>query len=277
MLRSVLIGLDGSAYSTSAMELGIIWARRFNTLLVGLGVIDEPTIRAAEPVPLGGMHYKHHRDDVRVQDARRKVDKFLERFAKRCAEAGVSARSLENVGQPWEQILIEAQRYDLILLGQQTYFHFETQQSPCETLHRVLRNSPRPVVTAPERLGDGSAVVVAYDGSLQAARALQSFQTSGLHQGQRVHVVSVAGQQSEATRHAERAADFLRFHEIDAQFHALASSAAPAEAILETVRRLNAGLLVMGAYGQPTLREFFLGSATRTVLKECPTPLFLDH
>jgi hypothetical protein len=58
MLKSILIGLDGSAYSTTALELGIRWARRFDALLVGLGVIDEPTIRGPEPVPLGGAYYK---------------------------------------------------------------------------------------------------------------------------------------------------------------------------------------------------------------------------
>jgi nucleotide-binding universal stress UspA family protein len=45
MLKSVLIGLDGSDYSTAAVELGIRWAKQFDALLVGLGIIDEPTIR----------------------------------------------------------------------------------------------------------------------------------------------------------------------------------------------------------------------------------------
>jgi nucleotide-binding universal stress UspA family protein len=64
-----------------------------------------------------------------------------------------------------EQIVLEAQRYDLVLLGQQTYFHFETQEGPGDTLvvmgaygrstwreflfgsvtRHVLRDSPVPV------------------------------------------------------------------------------------------------------------------------------------
>ena len=57
----------------------------------------------------------------------------------------------------------------------------------------------------------------------------------------------------------------------------LESSAPPAKVILEQIGRLNAGLLVMGAYGQPGLREFFLGSVTRTLLQETPVPLLLFH
>ena len=46
---------------------------------------------------------------------------------------------------------------------------------------------------------------------------------------------------------------------------------------MEHTSRLNASLFVMGAYGQPALREFFLGSVTRTLLEEASVPLFLSH
>jgi nucleotide-binding universal stress UspA family protein len=49
------------------------------------------------------------------------------------------------------------------------------------------------------------------------------------------------------------------------------------KAILEHTSRLNASLFVMGAYGQPALREFFLGSVTRTLLEEASVPLFLSQ
>jgi nucleotide-binding universal stress UspA family protein len=47
--------------------------------------------------------------------------------------------------------------------------------------------------------------------------------------------------------------------------------------IQEHVRSLGAALLVMGAYGQPVLLEFFVGSVTRTMLQASPVPLFLFH
>jgi nucleotide-binding universal stress UspA family protein len=90
-------------------------------------------------------------------------------------------------------------------------------------------------------------------------------------------VVSVAAEHATAARHADRAVEFLRSHEINVCPRPLASAAPPAEVILEQARQLGARLLVMGAYGQPAIREFFFGSVTRTVLKESPVPLFLYH
>ena len=69
---------------------------------------------------------------------------------------------------------------------------------------------------------------------------------------------------------------FLGFHEITAERHAIVSSS-PASSLVAEVQRFDAGLLVMGAYGQSALREFFFGSVTQTMLKEVPVPLFLYH
>jgi nucleotide-binding universal stress UspA family protein len=276
MLRSILLGLDGSADNRGAVELGIRWARQFDAMLVGLAVIDEPTIRQSGPVPLGGGVYKDKRDNALVADARRNAEQLLGGFSVRCAEAGVSCKVLEDVGLPAERICLEAQRYDLILLGKQTHFHAETQEDADETLTTVLQTSPRPVVAVPEKLGTGTSIMIAYDGSLQAARTLQAFAALQLGRENEVHVVAVDSDHAEAVRRADRAIDFLDRHGVKAKRHAVAASD-PAPVLLEHAKRLDAGLLVMGAYGQTAIREFFFGSVTQTMLKETNCPLFLYH
>jgi len=277
MLRSMLVGVDGSAYSTTAMELGICWAQRWDAVLVGLGIVDAPTICKAEPVSLGATAYKVQRDEMLLADAHHKVAQFLEHYKQRCTAAGVTYQVCQEVGSPTECLLLEATQYDLILLGQQTFFHFETQAKPDETLHTVVKQSPCPVIAVPAALPEGRAAVIAYDGSPHATRALHMFQALGLDSAYDVHVVCVDAQQKRAACYAEHAMAFLHGHNITAQAHALATSAEPAEVLLEQVRKLDAGLIVMGAYGRSNLREFFGTSLTRTMLEESPVPLFLYH
>jgi nucleotide-binding universal stress UspA family protein len=276
-MQSILVGLDGSTYSSAAMELGIGWAKRFSALLVGLGIVDEPTI--CKPVMTGmwGGHYKQHRDAQLLADARLRVEGFLEQFRKRCTEAGVACEVLQDVGHPYQQILAEEQRYDLVLLGQETHFHFETTDRADETLRQVLKKSPRPVVVVPETPPGGNAVVVAYDGSSSSVRALQAFQASGLAEGREVHVVSVAAKETAATQTVGHAVEYLRRHHLDPQAHAVATREAPAEVLLREVQQRDAGLLVMGAFGRSALREWLFGSLTRTLLRDSPVPLFLCH
>lgn len=161
MLKSILIGVDGSSFGTAAIELGIRWAQHSDTLLVGLGVVDQPTICGSEAVPLGGMAFKEHRDQTLLAEARQKVERAMQAFSSRCAAARVPCGSLEAIGLPAEEIMLEAQRYDLILLGQRTFFHSETQPDGDETLRNIVKHSPRPVVAVPETPRDGTTVVVA--------------------------------------------------------------------------------------------------------------------
>jgi len=276
MIRSILVGLDGSSFSVAAQEQGIAWAKRHDALLVGLAVVDAPDITQSGLVPLGGDAFKQQRDEVLLAKARTQVEQVLERFSLRCSEAQVPFKVLEDVGAPAVQIALEAQRYDLILLGQQTRFRFPTTDAPCDTLHEVLKNTPRPLVAVPEKLPAGNAVMIAYDGSLQAARTLQMFVEAGLAGADPVHVVTVAPEGKDASRPADRALDFLHFHDVQGQRHVLHDKHV-AETLLDHAGQLQARLLVMGAYGKSALHEFFLGSVTKTVLKKGTIPLFLYH
>ena len=184
---------------------------------------------------------------------------------------------LEDRGVPYEEILRESQRYDLVLFGHEVHFRFGTVDQPDDTLWKVLKREPKPVVIARHKLEPGASVVVAYNGSPQADRALQAFQSSGLDFGEEVCVVSANDDREETTRRAERAVEFLQFHRIKAVARVLGPVDSVSRAILEEVRQRSARLLVMGACGHSAVREFLLGSITKAVLKESPTPVFLCH
>ncbi len=277
MMRSLVIGLDGSDDDEAALDLGLRWASDYHALAVGVAVIDEPGILNSGDVLFTESYHRPIAAPL-LADARRKAGEIERRFVDRARKAGVLYRMLEYRGTPHVQLAEESQGHDLIVLGRRTHFDFGWEDEPDDTLAQVLRSGSRPVVTAPPaRGGDGRAVMIAYDGSLQAAHAVFSFEATGLGRSRPVHVVSVGPDRDEAERKAARALEFLRSHDLDARPVPIASHLAPAEVLLDQVERLDAGLLVLGACGRSVLREFFLGSVTRTLLEECPVPVFCDH
>ncbi len=278
-MRSILVGLDGSADCQAAIDLGLRWATRFDSLLVGIGVVDEPTIRGHQP---GGRISPSYQDAYNrlLAETRHSVEQVLEQFALRCGAAEVAYKLLEDEGQPAERILAELQRYDLLIFGCRTHFRHASGQRPCPTLAEVLRSAPRPVVVAPNAINlqaEGGAVV-AYDGSIQAARALHAFLASGLAAGGGpIRVVTVESSSSvEAARVADRAIEYLRFHHLEAERVPLSGSTA-GQRFVEYADEVDAELLVMGAYGQSKMTEFFFGSATGKALESSTVPLFLFH
>jgi nucleotide-binding universal stress UspA family protein len=269
VLRRILIGLGGMAGTRTALELGLRWAKLYSAQLVGLDIADNPGTQAKERAKF--------RLDEPGQDHTSTDHPLLEWFARQSKQAGVDSVGRVAAGAPHLEILSEAQRHDLILLGQRSHFESGMQGVPGETLAKVLPSCPRPVVIVPSVELEGDAVVIAYDGSLQAARVLHAFETTGLGAARAVHVVTIHHERNEGSRIADRAIDFLSVHGISAIPHVKETAVAPAEVIRATVKETSAGLLVMGVYGQPILREFLIGSVTRSVLKACPAPLFVYH
>jgi nucleotide-binding universal stress UspA family protein len=277
MIRNFLIGLDGSPYSEAAVELAIRWAGPAQATLTGIGVIDEPSIRALQTAGARASVARVMQTEERLKDAGSRVDRFLAQFTERCTQAGVPCRVLRQVGAPAERIDAAAEDFDLTLLGRRTYFHFATQSETDDTLLQVLRQSHRPVVAVGAHLPVSRSVMIAYDASPPAVRALEAFQKLPLANWQAIHVVSVAADLATAGRHAEEAARFLRSYQLPAEARPVAAARPSAGLLLEQASKLNAGMLVMGAFGRSEVKEAIFGSKTETILAQGEPLLFLHH
>jgi nucleotide-binding universal stress UspA family protein len=274
MVRTILIGLDGSPDSERAVEQGIHWARLTGAELIGVGVVDEPTICRPQAMGVCGSEFKARRDRTLLAAARAKVRQLLDSFAARCRAAGVRFQTREETGLPAERIAELNEDADLTLLGAESHFHFQTQREPDGTLKDVLRRCHRPVVAVPGQPVEGGCVLVAYDGGQAAARALAVFATSGLAEGRPVRVVSVSPDSELARRRAEEATRYLGHFNIRAEAVPLAGRRASAE-LLDQVRERHPAMVVMGAFGGQRSEGYLGRSTTRRMLRGANVPLFL--
>jgi nucleotide-binding universal stress UspA family protein len=273
MLKRMLVGLNGSEYSLAAMDEAIELAQAHQAALVGLGVVDVPHLTAPEPVPVGGGAFKKHRDATVVEAAHRTIDQALAGFSERCQAAGLSYHSAKLIGDPAAILVREVQRCDLLIVGKKHMLSEEWERAS-HTLDQILRRTPRPVLCVPAMRASGNGVLVAYDGSLQAARALAGCVSSGLAVGRELHVFSGG---DDAQEHAGLAADFLRAHGLAPLLHVEEKTTQLARRILEIAGQIQARVIVLGSHGKSQLKEFFFGSVARAMLRDGSVPLWLDH
>jgi nucleotide-binding universal stress UspA family protein len=274
MPKKLLVGINGTPYSRAAGELAIELARQSGARLQALGIVDVPRLTSPEPVPLGATQYKEQRDAAVLQTAHAEMDRLLFEYAAACAAAKVAAYStLKLAGDPVDVLVREVQRHDLLIVGKK-HAPADEWEHATRTLDELLRRTSRPVLSVPVARSTGTPAVVAYNGSLEAARTLAAFVASGLAKGRELHVVSLG---PGAAEHAGLAADYLAGHDLAASQHIEEDAPAPAERILEIARQTAAGLIVMGSHSHGRMAEFFFGSVTKTVLRESQVPLFLFH
>lgn len=276
MLRGILVGLDGSASSEAALTLGLQWAKAVNAILAGQTVIERPGLSSAA-IAAGSGYFKLAADDKKLAEDKAAADRLLDSFSVRCTTAGVTSKRIQEIGDPAGSILAQAQRYDLILIGQETHFKVMPGGIPCDTLDKVLHSPPRPVVATPAILGDGKTAVIGFDGSLQASRTLAAYVSTGLASVYENVVVTIDTEFEEATQIAERAVEYLALHGVAVKPRPVETRLDPASILLDHANQLRAGLLVMGTFGHSPLREFFFGSTTRGVLRDSKVPVMLYH
>jgi nucleotide-binding universal stress UspA family protein len=192
----------------------------------------------------------------------------------------VEAGTLEVVGRPADSILHEMGTRDLTVMGRDANFKFETEPDDAGTRNAILHRATGPVLIVPEEAADdkmSKTVVLAYDGSGAAKRALGSFAASGLARGRDVHVATVDDNGAQAYEMANRGVIALQAMGVNATPNNIVSPLSNADALFAFAQEIGAGLMVMGAFARSRVTSFFRGSATQGLVERTKIPLFLQH
>ena len=279
MSMRIMVVICPGTQNQCAMNLGTKWAKQFGGKVTGLGVIDTTIVAPIPAMALpGGNAPLIPPDTALISNATEHVRSSLHDCAELCMQSEIEYEQIDELVTSYEEILVEAQSQDVILLGSLTPPQAAAPGGPAKTLiENVLRHSPRPVVVVPETAQDGQGILVAYDGSLQASRALQALVASGLMTLGNITVLNVGGEfQDTSNTPTKRALDYLAAHGVEAELHQVVDRAAE-HAIVDEAAHRNVELIVMGAYGQSKLAEFFVGSTTSKVIDQSNVPIFLFH
>jgi len=277
MSKRIVVGLDGSPYATAATEAAIERARRSRGTVVGVAVIDTPGIEHSEVgAGPGAAHMAGSLMDEKLADAKQRTRQFLIRFGNQCKQAGVSFELAREEGAPFDVLIEVGRSSDLIVVGLETYFHFETSGEPGDTVSRLLRNPVTPVLGVPETWVSPQQVLITYQHQLHSARALTAF----VHQhnlapfADEIHLLHVDdGEDPEVwKRDLEQAENYLKSYGISVTCETRKGSVG--EVLLKAAHELEPCMVVLGVPQRNWLKDLFGESLTDTLLRERRIPVF---
>ena len=179
-VKKILVPLDLSPYADIATECACSIAKQHHAQVDGIVVLDLPEIMG-QNIPFNGWLLPEAMtlERERLDAAKQRVDDALKHFVKICEPHAVSHHEAEAQGVPADCILEAAGLHDLIVMGLRTHFRPDTSGEPSDSLETILRSPSAPVLALPndpkEDPDKWKSVVVAFDGSPNACRALKEF------------------------------------------------------------------------------------------------------
>ena len=188
--------------------------------------------------------------------------------------AGFTASFSMATGREYDLVAARGRLADLIAVARPVKGNDAATQV---TLEVALMETGRPVLVTPPATPStlASTVVIAWNGSHQAARAIGSALPL-LRGAATITVLAIIEGSSGVS--SQDLVSHLAWHGIAAEGKDIEVSASTIGTILlEQTRDAGADLLVMGAYTHSRLRQLIFGGVTRAVLESAEIPVFMAH
>lgn len=276
--KTILAVLQGKDDADRVLDCALPLASRFQAHLIG--VHAEP-IPVPYVTPMGFPDTDFIAASAELNQQRSNELKAL--FEARAAREGVSCEwhALESVsGDSAIGALAAARACDLVVVQQSDP---EGASGSLANVEALLFESGRPVLFVPYAVSVDPAfskVLVAWNGTQQAARAVFDA-LPFIREAKETQILSLdasdTGQQDGAVAGVDIAAALARHGAKVVYASEGSGGVGTGEAIENRIAESGIDLLVMGAYSQSWLKEFFFGGATRTLLQSMPTATLMSR
>lgn len=279
--RSILTLVDGSPATLQAARTAAELAARFEARLTGAfprpplpaSAWNEPVYWGMPPsvppaIPAEIIEAHERRTEAQGEEARLAFESVA-------AAAGCSSDWLTVPGDTDSAVVELTRRADLTVLPRGK---LRTVGPAGAAAADLVLGSGGPALLTPDRMiasTPGRRVLVAWNGGREAARAVRDAWPF-LSTAETVHVVIVSptdvdGPDSRLQRYFEQ-------HGCTAEVVVVRDEdSAAAAVLLGQVEALRSDLVVMGLYGHSRLRETVLGGVSRSLLRDCPVPMFVSR
>ncbi|TDH39018.1 universal stress protein [Pseudohoeflea suaedae] len=217
------------------------------------------------------------------EEADRRMSAVADAFTKACEREGISFewRSLRTPGGDSAASALSSARTADIVIARQA--DPARDNAPATDFETMLFEGGRPVLmigSETEVTTPAKRVLIAWDGSREAARAVQDALPL-LKAAEEVQVVVVDPDKLadiDSALPGAQIATSLDRHGIRVNVETVGSGIRSTAQVIEAhVKATNADLLVMGAYGHPRLREWLFGGVTRSIMGKVPVPTLLSR
>jgi nucleotide-binding universal stress UspA family protein len=276
MIKSLLVPVDSSAYARSALEHALGLGKAYQARITGLYVLD---VRYLEMPPY--LDYSYAFEAVAptlvpldiLQKFRAKSERILNDVRESAEKTGLAAETRTEEGVPSQVIADMGDAFDLIIMGKRGEHARWGRDLLGSTAENVARRAGTPVMLVEEKSRPLTRMLVMYDGSHPASRALKLAVDMASRTLAAVEVLTASDDDEEAAAVQAEAKSYTDALGVKASF--VVERGRAAQAALKRHGEEPADLLVIGMQGHSILHQLILGSTAEHLMRSVPLPVLL--
>jgi nucleotide-binding universal stress UspA family protein len=177
------------------------------------------------------------------------------------------------VGAPVDAILEHSLTADLVIMGKRGEYERWDNKALGATVESVGRSIRKPLIVSKRTFQPIRRILIAYDGSDHANRALQYAGHIAEALCAQIHILVVTDDRELGEHFAKEAENYLINYQVTLQ--TTIQEGSPDKVICEIAANEKVDLIAIGAYGRSRIKETILGSTTEHILRLSTCPVLL--
>lgn len=277
MIKSILLPVDGSAYTESVLSHGKYLAEKFDALLRVITILDVRTYEWT--LNVGSEGYMPVVPATVYQDESyrflmERSDGLIEKISNHLKDSKIKHECERLDGSPVELICELGRQVDLIIIGARGDYEKWDIAVLGATIESVSRQCQTPLMVVDKKVGQFKNIIVAYDKSDYSNKSLKLAANFAEKLGLPIEVLTVGDDEELRNECLDEAKHYLQPYNLKTQFRHEVGNAS--ELIIEVTKNVpDYSLLVMGSYGHSRIREAILGSTTVEVMRNAVKPILM--
>ncbi len=274
MLKKIFLPLENSPSTMAAMNYACFISARQNAEVTGGIFMDIERVDSS----LGTLNYDNtiswHSDlsDGIISPTKPTVEYLIHNFKEICTRNSVKFSFENEIGMPSNRITSLSNYYDIVVTGIKSDFGLVKKNNRNSFLQKILLGSATSILAVPDYFREIHNVIVAYDGSISASRALQRFAHIANFSDLNIIIVTSSKDSAWAEDNTKRAKEYLMSY---GALNVLTDyTQIEIVKVLQSSYFESSDLIVLGAHSQ-SIKDIFIGSITKRLILEANRPLLI--
>jgi len=274
MIKRILVGLAGTTFTSVAIQRAVALAKVHGADVTGVTVLDPGRLRSRDQQVSAEIGHPLQHSNRPIAGSPDSMEESIQRLEQSCKEAEVKCRLLRESGDMFTT-LIDASRYhDVIVFGLGSVLKYAFPgDDPHNQLIRLIGAGVRPLIAVSEEFRSISRVLIAYNGSMESAKAMKRFVQMRLWPEAELKVMTFDPSDERAYELLSAAEEYCRAHGFRVCHQS--NPGDPKVLLLPAATLWQADMIVMGNSARSVLLRNVLGDTLLTTLAKAKIPLFL--